>query len=89
MKIRVGDRVFQIPDSCTEGPKVPTLKRHLGQHGPESFVSSQKYGQFAPCIVEELKEAGAEVVPIEEDHSGQTLEPDPAAPAETDQNPNS
>ncbi len=90
MIIRVGDRIYQIPDSCgTEGPKVPTLKRHLGQHGAESFVSSRKYGQFAPCIIEELKEAGAEVVPIEEDLSVQSSEPEPAAPAETDQIPDS
>ena len=85
MIIRVGDRIYQIPDSCdTGGPKNQTLKRHLGQHGAESLLSSQKYGQFAPCIVEELKEAGAKVVPIEEDLSVQSSEPEPAAPAETD-----
>ena len=90
MIIRVGDRVYEVPDSCgTEGPKNQTLKRHLVRHGADSLLSSRKYGEFAPCIIKELKEAGAEVVPVDEGQSIQSSEPEPAAPAETDQNPNS
>ena len=62
MEIKLGKRVFDIPDKCPiKGtPRPSTLKRQLREHGVESFLTSDKLSQFAGCIADELKEAVAE-----------------------------
>ncbi len=63
MEIKINGKTYEAPDSCPiDGPRKGTLKRHLNQHGVESFLASDKYGQYAPCIIEELETMGAEAV---------------------------
>jgi len=63
MEIRINGKTYEAPDSCPiDGPRKGTLKRHLNQHGVESFLSSDKYGEYAACILEELETMGAEAV---------------------------
>ena len=63
MEIKINGQTYEVPDACAvDGPKKGILKRHLDQHGPESFLASTKYGQYAPCILDELEGKGAEVV---------------------------
>ena len=63
MELRLGQRIFQVPDRCMlDAPSKGTLIRDLREHGPEAFLASHKLGQFAPCLVEELKDRGVELV---------------------------
>ena len=73
MDIKMNGKTYEAPDSCPiDGPRKSTLKRHLNQHGVESFLASDKYGQYAPCIIEELESMGAE--PVELVETGETVE---------------
>ncbi len=70
MEIKLGDRVYQIPDACpVDAPRPSTLKRNLREHGAEAFLLSHKLAPLAGCIVDELVEAGAEIVPAEAEPS--------------------
>ena len=63
MEIRWGDKSFQIPNVCPiDAPRNRTLKRHLREHGVESLLTSKKLSEFAGCILDELTDAGAELV---------------------------
>ncbi len=67
MDIKINGKTYEAPDSCPiDGPMKGTLKRHLNQHGVESFLASDKYGQYAPCIIEELESMGAELLEVVE-----------------------
>ena len=74
MEIKINGNTYEAPDSCPiDGPRKSTLKRHLNQHGVESFLSSDKYGQYAACVLDELQSLGAEPVePVEVE----TVEPE-------------
>ncbi len=66
MDIKLKDRMFTIPGECPlDGPKKSTLRRNLQEHGAESFLTSRKLSLFAGCMIDELVEAGAEVVGFE------------------------
>lgn len=63
MEIKIGDRVFQLPDSCpTDPPKKRRLVRHLRDHGPESLLTSKILAPYSQCILDEILEAGGEPV---------------------------
>ena len=63
MEIKIGDRTFQVPDSCpTDAPNKRKLRRHVRDHGPESLLTSRKLAPFAPCVLDEMITAGAEAV---------------------------
>ena len=63
MDIKINGNTYETADYCpTDGPRKSTLMRHLNQHGVESFLSSDKYGEYAACILEELETMGAEAV---------------------------
>ena len=48
MEIKINVKTYEAPDSCPiDGPRKGTLKRHLQQHGVASFLSSDKYGEYA------------------------------------------
>ena len=67
MDIKINGKTYEAPDSCPiDGPRKGTLKRHLNQHGVESFLASDKYGQYAPCIIEGLESMGAELLEVVE-----------------------
>ena len=82
MEIRIGDRVFQVPDKCpTDSPRKRNLRRYLNRHGVESFLTSQSLAEYAGCVMDELAAAGAEVVqPGDKDRAGQV----PVDPSETE-----
>lgn len=92
MELRINGKTFETSDSCQiGGPLKSTLKRHLSQHGAESFLASNKYSKYAPCILDELQSRGAEVVapievkelPSEPDDTSKEVIPDgvPVTPA--------
>jgi len=84
MEIKLKDRNFTIPDECPlDGPKKSTLRRNLQEHGAESFLTSRKLSPFAGCMVEELLEAGAEVVEPEVDEAKTVATPEAVAGMET------
>ena len=63
MEIKIGDRTFQVPDSCpTDAPNKRKLRRHVRDHGPESLLTSRKLAPFAQCVLDEMITAGAEAV---------------------------
>lgn len=63
MKIQVEGKIYEIGDEFpSEKPKLSALIRHLENHGLESFLSSKKFGEFAPCLLEQFKAEGAQVV---------------------------
>ena len=62
-EIRINGNTYETPESCPlYGPLKSTLKRHLTRHGVEAFLASNKYGQYATCILDELRGMGAEAV---------------------------
>lgn len=63
MEIKIGDRVYEVPDSCPiDAPKRRRLVRHLRDHGPESLMLSKELAPYAQCILDEILEAGGEPV---------------------------
>lgn len=73
MYIKINGNTYKAQDSCPiDGPRKSTLKRHLNQHGAESFLSSDKYGDYAACVLDELQSLGAE--PVELVETGETVE---------------
>lgn len=63
MEIKIEGRTYQIPDACPiEAPKKRVMRRHLRDHGAESFLTSKALSPFAGCIWDDLARAGAEVV---------------------------
>jgi len=55
MENKIGDRVFELPDSCPiDAPKKQRLMRHLRDHGPESLLTSAMLAPFAQCILNEI-----------------------------------
>ena len=75
MEIRINGKTYEVPEFCpTDAPKKVSMKRHLDQHGAESFLASSKYGPYAPCVLDELKKMGAEAVETVE-VLGSPLEP--------------
>ena len=74
MEIKLGDRTYFLPDSCSSSKrKKTTLRKELREHGAEAFLASHKLSPFAGCVTEELVEAGAELVLGEE--TAQSIEP--------------
>ena len=68
MEIEINGNAYEVPDCCpTNPPKRSSLKRHLDQHGAESFLASKKYGQYAPCILNILEDQGAEIAGTNQD----------------------
>ena len=68
MDIKIGDRVFQLTDSCpTDAPKKRRLIRHLRDHGPESLLSSKTLAPFAQCVLAEILVAGGQPVDVAEE----------------------
>ena len=63
MEIKIGERVFEVPDSCPiDAPKKRRLVRHLRDHGPESLLSSKTLAPYAQCVLTEILDAGGEPV---------------------------
>ena len=63
MEIKIGDRVYEVPDSCPiDAPKRRRLVRHLRDHGPESLLTSKTLAPYSQCIFDEILEAGGEPV---------------------------
>ena len=63
MEIKLGDRTFFVPDTCSSnGRRKAALRKDLQEHGAEAFLASRKLGPHASCVAEELVAAGAEVV---------------------------
>lgn len=63
MKIRYTNKEFTVPEFCpSERPKTDVLRRFIKEHGVEAFVASEKYGQYAACLIGELQDRGAEVI---------------------------
>jgi len=77
MEIKLGDRTYFIPDTCSSSRRrKAALRKDLQEHGAEAFLASHKLNPFAGCVTEELVAAGAELVLGEE--TAQSIEP-PAA----------
>ena len=56
-------RVYTVGDSCrVDSPRRSIVKRHLKDHGAESPLTSERLGEFAACVMEELLESGARVL---------------------------
>ena len=84
MEIKIGNRIFEVPDSCPiEGPKRRRLVRHLRDHGPESLLTSKTLAPYSQCVLSEILEAGGEPVVQEE----QAVGPEEVQPGRL--NPNS
>ena len=63
MEIKLGDRTYFVPDSCSSNSRrKASLRKDLQEHRAEVFLASRKLGPFAGCVVEELVTDGAEVV---------------------------
>ena len=63
MKVRIGDRIYEVPDSCPlDAPTTRVLKNHLKTHGIESLLTSQKLSPFAGCVDGILDQEGVEQV---------------------------
>ena len=74
MEIKLGDRTYFIPDTCTSSRRRKVaLRKDLQEHGAEAFLASHKLSPFARCVADELVEAGAELVSGEE--TAQSIEP--------------
>ena len=70
MKAKIETITFEIPDTCRlDAPTKRTLLRYLREHGPESFLASEKLNQYAACVIEELKDRGVEIVDGSENDS--------------------
>ena len=68
MEIRIEGRTYQIPDACPiEAPNKRIMRRHLREHGPESFLTSKTLSQFAACVWGDLVLEGAEMVGLTSD----------------------
>ena len=75
MEIKIGERVFEVPDSCPiDAPKRRRLVRHLRDHGPESLLTSKTLAPYSQCIVDEILEAGGEPVVLQETADGLPLD---------------
>ncbi len=62
MEIKIGDRVYEVPDSCPiDAPKRRRLVRHLRDHGPESLLTSKTLAPYSQCIFDEILKAGGEL----------------------------
>ena len=67
MEIKLGDRTYFIPDTCSSSRRRKVaLRKDLQEHGAEAFLASHKLSPFARCVADELVEAGAELVSGEE-----------------------
>ena len=65
MEIKLGDRVFAIPDECPlDSPKRSALRNDFRRHGPESFLTSRKLALYAGCVFEDLLVEGVVVVVV-------------------------
>ena len=63
MAIKIGERVFEVPDSCPiDGPTRRRLVRHLRDHGPESLLTSKTLAPYSQCVLSEILDAGGEQV---------------------------
>ena len=63
MEIKLGDRTYFVPDTCTSNSRrKAALRKDLQEHGAEAFLASRKLSLFAGCVAEALVAAGAEVV---------------------------
>lgn len=63
MKFRYNKKILDASDSCPiERPPTRVLSKFIRDHGPEAFVTSEKYGRFAACVVGELLDNGAEII---------------------------
>ena len=63
MKVKFGANTYEISDSCNldrRGKR--SWKRALDEHGPEGVLASQKYREFASCMLDELESLGVEIV---------------------------
>ena len=86
MKVRIGDRVYEIPGSCpVEAPTKKELLRHLRDHGPESLLTSTRLSKFAGCIEGIVEQEGVEIVPEEssEEHPGPAGDTDDSIDSKT------
>lgn len=67
MAIKIGERVFEVPDSCPiDGPTRRRLVRHLRDHGPKSLLTSKTLAPYSQCVLSEILDAGGEQVVAEE-----------------------
>lgn len=63
MKVRIGDRIYEVPDSCPlDAPTTRVIKNHLKTHGLESLLTSQKLSPFAGCVDGLADQPGVEIV---------------------------
>ena len=63
MEIEINGKTFAIAADCPlDAPKPKTLRHHLRVHGAESFVTSQRLGQFAGCVLDDLLQSGAKLL---------------------------
>ena len=58
MKDRLGNNGYRASDNCQvdAGIRVNLLK-HLDEHGPVSLFTSNKFGQYVGCFLEEIEDA--------------------------------
>ena len=84
MAIKIGERVFEVPDSCPiDGPTRRRLVRHLRDHGPESLLTSKTLAPYSQCVLTEILDAGGEQVVAEETK----VSPEKMRPQSSKQNP--
>ena len=63
MKFQYNNKTFDASDNCPiERPPTRVLSKFIKEHGPEAFVTSEKYGRYAACVVGELLDSGAEII---------------------------
>ena len=63
MKIKYNNKILNASDNCPiERPPTKVLSKFIKDHGPEAFVTSEKYGQYAACVVGDLLDSGVEIM---------------------------
>ena len=63
IKFQYNNKIFNASDNCPiERPPTKVLRKFIKDHGPEAFVTSEKYGQYAACVVGDLLDSGAEII---------------------------
>ena len=92
MKFQYNDKTFDASDNCPiDKPPTRVLSKFIRDHGPEAFVTSEKYGRYAACVIGELLDSGAEIIdestsdPIVIQESEGTVD-DPVGTGEADSN---
>ena len=63
MEFQYNGKIFNVSNFCPiERPPTKVLSKFIKDHGPEAFITSEKYGQFAACVVGDLLDRGAEII---------------------------